>query len=161
MDLQLHWMPPVRLRDGADEYLTYTSDQLDQIPENPGIYIFGRRHGTKFSALYIGKAKNLCGRITQQLNATRLMNVLAYAQSGERQLLVGVLRPKGGQRVERALTILERGLIKLALAEGHELVNVHGTRIRSHEVTMAGNRDARSWLPARRVWLDDPSNRTP
>jgi hypothetical protein len=69
-------------------------------------------------------------------------------------ILVGELITRGGQRAARAIQVVERGLIKLALAQGHDIVNVQGTRIRSHHIRMAGNREARSWLPSTTVQFE-------
>lgn len=154
MDLHIAWLPPHPLRDGYRERLTYTLDDLDDLPDSPGVYIFGRRHGDTFAPVYIGKALDLYRRIRQQLNNNRLMNALWDAPTGERQLLVGELVAKPGQRAERAIKIVERGLIKLALAQGHEIVNVQGARLHSHDIAMTGNRATRSWLPGSQLQFE-------
>lgn len=154
MDLQIGWLPPHPLHDGYSERLTYTFEGLEDLPDGAGVYIFGRRHGDSFAPIYIGKALDLCRRIPQQLNNNRLMNALVQAPTGERQLLVGELIAKRGQRAARAIEIIERGLIKLALAQGHEIVNVQGARLRSHDISMTGNRMARSWLPGSRLQFE-------
>ena len=65
MKLHLQWGAPILLESGADQNLIYTCDD-ESLPERPGIYIFGRRHGTSFEALYVGKAGSLQGRVKQQ-----------------------------------------------------------------------------------------------
>lgn len=149
MELHLEWLPPYSLRrsKGVDLF-TYTFDGVDDLSAGAGIYVFGRRHGKRFAPLYVGKATDLSRRIPQQLNNNRLMNALVKAASGHRELLVGELHAKPGQQLAKVLKVLERGLIKLALAQGNDIVNKQGTKIRSHTAIMAGNRDARSWLPA-------------
>lgn len=154
MDLHVEWWSPFRLRNGRRSRLTYTFDEIEDLPDGAGVYIFGRRHGMSFSPIYIGKATNLARRIPQQLNNNRLMNALLDAPSGYRELIIGELHARGGQQAVRAIEIIERGLIKFALAEGHKLVNVQGTRIRSHSVVFNGNRRATSWLPGRNVQFE-------
>lgn len=157
MDLRFKWLEPFQLVDGARRGLTYMVADADQerLPDVPGIYIFGRRHGDGFTPVYIGQAGSLRSRVWFQLNNNRLMNSLEQARNGTRELLIGEFSARPGQRAKRALDIVERGLIKLALAEGHELVNRHGTRIRSHSVEMSGSRSARSWLPERHISFED------
>jgi len=47
-----------------------------------------------------------------------------------------VARP--GQKLGRCLPLIERALIRYFLSEGHDLVNVAGTRLRRHEITSSG-----------------------
>jgi excinuclease UvrABC nuclease subunit len=42
-------------------------DELDDIPEDPGIYVFGRRYGVNFEPHYVGQAKQIQKRVLQQL----------------------------------------------------------------------------------------------
>ena len=154
MEIHIDWLAPFTLRDGRNDLLTYTFEGIDSLSNDAGIYVFGRRHGQIFTPLYIGKAENLSRRISQQLNNNRLMNALAQAPSGQRELLIGELHAKRGQQTDRVLRILESGLIKLALAQGNDIFNVHGTRIQSHTTLMTGNRLSRSWLPARELQFE-------
>ena len=156
MNLKFRWLEPFQLVDGSPCRLTYmvAQGEEDRIPDGPGIYIFGRRHGAVFAPLYVGQAGNLRSRVSFQLNNNRLMNSLQSAPNGTRELLVGSFVAKQGQRTKPVLDIVERGLIKLALADGHEIVNKHGTRIRSHCVEMSGSRAARSWLPERHMQFE-------
>lgn len=156
MDLQFNWLEPFQLVDGAAKRLTYCVSGEDEarLPVGPGVYIFGRRHGRDFSPVYVGKAVKLNTRLWQQFNNNRLMNSLRDAPNGSRELLIAEFVGRRGQQPKRVLPIVERGLIKLALAQDYEIVNKHGTRIRSHAVEMSGSRDARSWLPKRHVQFE-------
>jgi hypothetical protein len=58
-------------------------------------------------------------------------------------LLVGEYVTKGGQRVEKCLALSERALIRYFLSEGHDLVNMQGTRIRRHELESTGRHPKR------------------
>ena len=57
MKLHIDWNRPVKLRDGTKQNLIYVLD-LPKLVKVPGIYIFGRRWGSGFEALYVGKANN-------------------------------------------------------------------------------------------------------
>jgi hypothetical protein len=130
LKLRLEWSKPVEL---TSQRLGYDLN-LDRIEQAPGIYVFGRRHGDTFEALYVGKATNLRSRAKNQLNNLRLMQHLKDAKTGKRLLLPAVFRPGQAQQISKCLPLIERALIRRFLAEGHDLVNVQGTRIRRHEI---------------------------
>lgn len=89
MKLQVEWMRPITLRDGTRQNLIYTVD-LNRLPENvAGIYVLGRRFGSHFEALYVGKASRIRGRLQNQFNNLRLMQHLRNAKAGKRIVLCG------------------------------------------------------------------------
>lgn len=111
----------------------YTLD-LDRLPTEPGVYVFGRSWGDKFEALYVGKAIRIRGRVKGQTNNLRLMTHLRDARGGKRVVIPGRVITRPGQQIDRVVTLVERALIRLFLSEGHDLVNISGTRLRRHEV---------------------------
>lgn len=137
MKLHLQWSRPILLRKSRQRTMVYSTD-LGKLPDKPGLYVFGRRHGRKFEALYVGQAKNIRDRVKRQLNNSRLMQHVMTAKSGKRILLVGQYVSKPGQDESKSLTLLERALIRHFVSRGHDLVNVSGTHIREHEITSAG-----------------------
>ncbi len=130
MNLGLTWLNPLDL---ADAGMAYDLD-LERVPEEGGVYVFGRRHGRSFEALYVGKADTLRSRVRTQLNNLRLMQHLKTARSGRRSLMLGVFNAKGGQRKTESLHVIERALIRYFMSQGHDLVNVQGARLRHHQV---------------------------
>jgi hypothetical protein len=138
MKLCIEWSRPIPLRDARSENLIYTLD-LEKLHREPGIYIFGRRYGKQFEALYVGKAGRVRSRIRTQFNNLRLMQHLHNAKSGKRVVIIGKLLTKPGQRLGRSLVLIERALIRYFLSEGHDLVNKMGTRIRRHEIESIGH----------------------
>jgi hypothetical protein len=148
MKLHLDWSSPISLQNGAGQNLIYVCD-LDEIPERPGVYVFGRTHGTAFEALYVGKAgSSLRSRIKQQFNNVRLMQHVRNAKNGDRVLLLGVFVSQQGQQPENCVPIMERALIRHYLELGDDLVNVQGTRLKTHEILSSG---ARGMVPAKIV----------
>jgi hypothetical protein len=137
MKLQLEWARPVPLRDARRQNLIYSVD-LNKLPKVAGVYIFGRRFGKDFEALYVGKANRIRSRVRGQLNNLRLMQHLNNAKAGKRMVLSGRFVAKPGQTLPKCLVLLERALIRYFLSEGHDLVNKQGTRLRRHEVSSAG-----------------------
>lgn len=153
MDLNLRWLSPVDLSDGATNGLIYNINGLEDISEGPGIYVFSRVHGQTVSPLYIGKAENLCRRLGQQLNNVRLMRGIQDAEAGYRTLHIAEFIGKKGQDIGKAIRIIESALISAALVEGYELINKKGTKTLVHTITSKGNREARQWLPENTIKL--------
>jgi hypothetical protein len=142
MKTAVDWGSPLKLKDGKRDNLIYIVS-LDKITKKPGVYVFGRRFGNTFEALYVGKANRIRNRIRSQLDHVRLMQHLKNAKSGRRVVLAGVVLPRPGQRLTKVLQLAERALIRHFLAEGHDLVNKQGTRIRRHELTSTGKQPKR------------------
>lgn len=139
MKLRLEWLLPLTLSEPADHNLIYTFD-FAKLPEKAGVYVFGRRFGKQFEALYVGKGTKLRWRTKTQLNNLRLMQHLKNAKAGKRLLMVGQFIPRAGQQEDKCLSILERALIRYFLSEGHDLVNKQGTRLRRHEIASIGSK---------------------
>jgi len=135
--LAVEWTRPIPLKDAAKQNLMY-SVLLDKLPPVPGVYVFGRRWGGQFEALYVGKANRIRNRVTVQLNNLRLMQHLKNAKAGKRIVLAGCIVTKPGQQRDRCLPLVERALIRYFLSEGHDLVNKQGVRLRRHEVASSG-----------------------
>lgn len=146
MDLEVRWVGPYDLADGKRDGLIYKVPQLEHITTSAGVYVFARVHGKSVFPLYIGKAANLRRRIGQHLNNVRLMRGLEEAPAGYRTLHVGEFLPKGGQVAEKAIRIIESALIRAALAEGYDILNVKGTQTLVHTISSRGSREARRWL---------------
>lgn len=134
-------MLPFSIRKGLrDEDLPWVCDRLESIPTGPGIYVFGRRHGSSFEPHYVGKATRLRRRIYQQLSHNvRLLRLFDNGKNGSREVIVCELQGKRGQQVAKALAVTETAVIRAALAAGHALLNVQGTRQLVHEIKFSGN----------------------
>jgi len=142
MKLHLEWARPMPLTEASVLDLIYAVD-LKKLPNSPGIYILGRRWGSDFEALYVGKANNIRSRVKRQLNNLRLMHHLKNAKSGKRVLLIGRFITKRGQKWRTCIGLSERALIRYFISEGHDLVNKQGTRLKRHEVLSSGNHPKR------------------
>lgn len=142
MKLTVEWARPLQLKDATRENLMYKV-ALNKLPTAPGVYLFGRRWGKQFEALYVGKANGVRGRVKSQLNNLRLMQHLKNAKAGKRLVLAGRIVTKPGQQIDRCLPLIERALIRYFLSEGHDLVNKQGTRLRRHELSSLGNHPKR------------------
>ncbi len=138
MNLSIDWYRPILLYRNKREKFGYTMD-LDKIPEEcAGIYIFARKHGTSYEALYVGKSVDVYGRVKGHFNNLNIMRHLENAKNGQRVLIVGEAITKRGQNLEKALRTIERGMIRHFLSEGHDLANKQGTKLKRHEITSSG-----------------------
>lgn len=146
MEIHLEWTKSLPLKGGAWQNLIYATE-LDKLPRRGGVYVFGRRYGRGFEALYVGKATNLRRRVKTQLNNLRLMQHLKNAKTGKRILLVGQFVARPGQQREKCLLLAERALIRHFLSEGHDLVNKQGVRLRRHTIASSG-RHPKRFFPA-------------
>jgi excinuclease UvrABC nuclease subunit len=72
MKLTVSWDKPIRLKDVKGGNSIY-SVALEKIPNVAGIYIFARRYGKSYEALYVGKSTKLRARIKGHLNNLKLM----------------------------------------------------------------------------------------
>jgi hypothetical protein len=62
MNLHVEWGRPIQLKDAASGNGIYGLD-LGKVTDGAGVYIFGRRWGSQFEALYVGKAGNIRSRV--------------------------------------------------------------------------------------------------
>ncbi|MBZ5555603.1 MAG: GIY-YIG nuclease family protein [Acidobacteriia bacterium] len=140
MEITIIWHKPIRLRSGVKDNLIYACDELDRIPEKPGIYVFARKFGQSQIPLYVGQAANLRKRIDQQLNNAKLMMAMKNAAKGRRLLLIAELSLQPGQQEKKVLDIVERTCIKSALSYGYELLNKQGIKSLVHTVSSKGKK---------------------
>ena len=103
--------------------------------------------GSSFEALYIGQSNNLRLRTRGHLNNLRLMRHIEAAKTGRRLVILGHPLTRPGQRLPKVLNVLEKALIRHFLAEGHDLVNQQGVRIRRHEIESSG-RVPKAFMPS-------------
>ena len=147
MRIFVEWGRPLKLTRLKADSLVYTAD-LNKLPRKPGVYIFGRRFGRRFEALYVGRALRIRDRVMAQLNQVRLMQHLNDAKVGDRVVLAGLLRPLSGQRLPKALELTERALIRHFVSEAHDLVNKAGVRIWKHRIFSSRSGRLKRAIPA-------------
>ena len=145
MKIRIDWTQPIPLRRIPRADVGYLVD-LDKIPAEAGVYVFGRKYGREFEALYVGQSKNMRSRVKGHLNSLKLMRFLKDAKNGSRVLYAGTIVTRPGQRLEKIMNVTERALMRHFLAEGHDLVNKQGTRLRRHEI-LAEGRHPQGFIP--------------
>jgi hypothetical protein len=148
LNIEAHWAEAIELVRPSAGGLIYDSSKKTQIPDVSGAYIFARQHGNNVVPMYIGEAQNIRKRFDQHLkNSVLLMNALRRAGNGKRIFIWCVPQPKKKQNQKKARTILQDALIENALAEGHQLVNKHGTKVPVHTIDFKGNRVSEKLAP--------------
>jgi hypothetical protein len=145
MKLTVSWDKPIRLKEVKGGNSIY-SVALEKVPNVAGIYIFARRYGKSYEALYVGKSTKLRARVKGHLNNLKLMKYLENAKAGQRVVFIGQLTYKK-KKVDAALKTLERAFIRNFLVEGHNIANQQGVIIRRHEIT-SERKYGRSLIPA-------------
>jgi len=146
MKLEIEWQKFIPLKYVRSGFGVYEVD-LDKFPREPGIYIFARKWGKSYEALYIGQSKRLRGRIRGHMNNLKLMQHIHETKSGKRVVLYGKPKTKPGQKMDKILKVFEKALIKHFLLQGHDIVNSQGTSVRRHEITSTG-RLPRAFIPS-------------
>ena len=147
MKLHLEWKKPVPLRKATKASTYIYTVNLDALPKAPGIYVFARRWGQSYEALYVGQSQNIGKRVSKHLNNLHLMKHLENAKTGKRFVIAGEAVTKPGQQLKKVLLTLERAFIRHFLSEGHDLVNRQGVRIRRHEIVSEG-KVPKSFVPS-------------
>lgn len=146
VDIMLKWSQPIQLSSGASENLIYSLD-VDSLPQTAGLYVFGRRRGQMIIPVYVGQALRLRGRVKRQLNNAKLMLALKKTPNRRKYITYAEIVGKPGQSAKKVLNVVEKAFIEHALAEGHDIVNVQGTKRRKHFITSTGGRAGRTWIP--------------
>jgi hypothetical protein len=138
LNISATWHQPVALTLARSGFI-YECPEIEKVPETAGVYVFGRRFGASIQPLYVGRAANLQKRLWDHLNSVKLMLGIKDAQAGERFFMCCEVNPKPGQKIGKVLEILESALITHLLSEGHELLQIQGTKRPNHTITFDRN----------------------
>lgn len=123
--INLDWRDAINLNDiGYSD----SHDLIKGIPKTPGIYIFWRKFSDTHECLYIGKASNLNRRISQQLNAKKLIEHVQNAKKGTKLISFAEISMHQNCDISTYLDNVETFLIAEALSEGHNLFNSKKTK---------------------------------
>lgn len=140
LSIQIAWEPAIKLGPKAKFHKALVK-LIDDLPYEPGIYVFARRFSKTIVPMYIGQASNgIRNRVKQQANNLSLMEGLRADKNGDRILLVGLVKLASGQQLKKVLTVAERAHIEHALTEGHQLLNIQGTKTKRHEINIIGKK---------------------
>jgi hypothetical protein len=146
MQIEATWSKPIKLKKSKSPKLIYEID-IAELPAVPGVYVFGRKHGSSVVPIYIGETMTVRGRVKNHLNSLALMKEIENAPNGERFFMYCTVKTRSADRAKAQVKILEKALILHAQTEGHVLFNKRGTKLPTDEITFSGNRVSEAIAP--------------
>jgi hypothetical protein len=146
MKIEATWSQPIPLIKDKSGKLIYTLD-LKSLPAKPGVYVFGRKHGSTVVPIYIGETLSVRGRIKWHLDSLPLMRAIEQSHTGRRFLIYCTVKAGTTDKAKKHIGVLERALILHAQGEGHELVNKRGTKLPTDTISFSGNRTSEAIAP--------------
>jgi hypothetical protein len=136
VQLRIEWSKPLPIKHSGHG-VGYSID-ANAFEQEPAIYIFGRKWGRSYEALYVGQTKKLRSRLMGHINNLSLMEHLRDAKTGQRVLIIGRPALRQGQQIAKVLDVAEKTLIRHFISEGHNLANKQGKRILMHALRSEG-----------------------
>lgn len=146
MQIEAVWSKPIPLRKDRSGTLIYQVD-LNELPAEPGVYVFGRKYGKGAVPIYIGETLSVRSRIKDHLKSLPLMKEIENAPKGGRFLIFCTVNTGTKEKAKKHVKIIERALILHAQTEGHELFNLKGTKLPTDTITFSGNRTSETIAP--------------
>lgn len=146
MKIEASWSQPIALKKCESDELIYELD-TDQLPSEPGVYVFCRRHGECVVPIYIGESLSIRNRIQGHLKSLPLMRAVENAPNGARFLIYCTVNAGSLKKAKKHVKVVEKALILHAQGEGHVLFNKRGTRLPTDEILFRGNRTSEAVAP--------------
>lgn len=146
MQIEATWSQPIALKKGLPGGLIYVL-KLEDLPEEPGVYVFGRKHGESVVPIYIGETLSIRGRVKDHLNSLALMRAIENAPNGGRFFIYCTVKAGSKEKAKKHVKVLEKALLVHAQSEGHELFNKKGTKLPTDTISFTGNRTSEAIAP--------------
>src|ERR1700691_1088421 len=143
MDIEIQWQAPIELTKHW-KIIVDENDLPEAIEDRSGVYFFSRKHGTKYLPFYIGETTTLRARLKTHLDRTKLTNVLTGADDyspigqGQRYFHYGYFIGKKGQREKKCIQIVQKHLVREAMAHNLPLLNMKLTVVKVHNLKFLG-----------------------
>ncbi len=148
--VKIEWQEPIQLTYNKKIKVTI-KELAETIESRPGVYFFSRKFGHAFEPFYIGETKSILGRLKSHLKNKDI----AYALEG-----LGGTPVKGGARYfhygyldhstsdpKKYLDIVQRYLIRQAIAGGCNVLNKNLTTKKFHTIEFNGSALGRAIFP--------------
>lgn len=156
MDISIEWQPPVQLTR-FKKIIVDENDLPEAIEDTAGVYFFSRKHGRRYLPFYIGETLTFRQRLKGHLNWTKLADVLRgfdvgedgdnRIKQGDRYFHYGYLITKKGQNKKKCLQIVQRYLVREAMAQGLPLLNEKLTAFKTDTLEFGGTGKSRAIYP--------------
>lgn len=149
MKITIDWQEPVQLTQHRN--ITINKDALpEQIDNVPGVYCFSRKFGKRYEPFYIGETLTLRARLKTHLGTTNLDHVLReladapiQIKGGERYFRYGYYKSASIPKTKKCIKIVQKYLVRTALAEEITLLNKQLTTFKTDRLTFSGTPKAR------------------
>jgi hypothetical protein len=145
MHITIDWQEPVQLTRGK-EITIDENDLPEEIEDVAGVYFFSRKYGEKYTPFYIGETLTLRQRLKTHLGTKRLADTLrgiehagVVIEQGMRFFHYGYFRSKSGQDAKKCIQIVQKYLIREALAQNVFLLNKKLTTFKVDTLTFLGS----------------------
>lgn len=146
MQIEATWSQPIALKKGPLGGLIYVL-KLEDLPEEPGVYVFARKHGESVAPLYIGETLSIRRRVKSHLNSLALMRAIESAPNGGRFFIYCTVKAVSREKAKKHVKVLEKALLMHAQSEGHALFNKKGTKLPTDVIAFTGNRTSEAIAP--------------
>lgn len=143
MQIEAVWSKPVPLTKGSPGYQI----DLNELPPEPGVYVFYRKHGNSNVPIYIGETLSIRRRIKDHLKSLLLMDAIEKAPNGGRFLIFCTVSAGTTVKAKKHVKVIEKALILHAQSEGHVLFNRKGTKLPTDTIAFSGNRTSETIAP--------------
>jgi hypothetical protein len=146
MKIDATWSDPVPLLKDKRGKLSYHVNS-EQLPTEPGVYIFCRKFGKKITPIYVGEALSIRLRINNHLKSLPLMRTIDEAAAGKKFIIYCTVKARAKAKAKQQIQIIEKALILHIQSEGHVLFNQKGTKLPTDEINFIGNRTSEAIAP--------------
>ena len=148
MEITIEWQAPIQLT--RNQKIIVDADALPhKLQQRTGIYYFALKFGKKHVPFYVGESINIRKRLEQHLRSKKIADVLRAngdalgdIKNGTRYFHYGYLKPKQGQKAKNCAMIVQRHMIRQAVANGISMLNKKLTTYSTHRIVFDGSRDS-------------------
>ena len=153
VQIEIEWQEPVRLTKSKQIIIDET-DLPEMIEGRAGVYFFARKHGRRHLPFYVGETIDLRARLKNHLESRKLADVLRGMNSGDKEIKqgdryfhYGYVITKQAQIAKKCIQIVQRHLVRQAIAQGLPLLNVKLTKYKTDALVFGGKKSWRAIYP--------------
>lgn len=150
MNITIEWQAPIQLTKFGK--IVIDENHLpESIRDKAGVYFFSRKFEKKYIPFYIGRTATLKKRFGDHLKTKKIAFVLRgitdggakEIKTGQRYFHFGYVKAGRALNTLRCTKIVEKYLVREALADNYTLLNVKLTAFKTDKITFSGSAKAR------------------
>jgi hypothetical protein len=150
MDIEIQWQEPIQLT--RNWTIVIDENNLPkEIQDRAGVYFFSRKHGKTYLPFYIGETENLRQRLKGHLNWSKFTDVLkgvdertTKIKQGQRYFHYGYFIPKKAQQKKKCIRIVQKHLVREAMARNLPLLNLKLTAFKTDTLNFVGTKKSKA-----------------